>query len=120
MRPRSPIRWIWRAARLSLRFFDAMIDKEHGYEMYWVAFLNGPVHQFSPLMACQPKVMEAMAMARLMCGSTDGLDTEAKMLAEMASHIGDDGIFWVPKYTDRPWLVPWKTFHWQTFAARGE
>jgi hypothetical protein len=91
-------------ARMSLRFFDALTDREHGYEMYWEATISGPEHQFSPLMACQPKAMEAMAMARLMCGSTEGLETEAKMLEEMASHIGPDGIYWVPKYADRPWL----------------
>ena len=70
---------------------------------------------FNPtvLMACQGKAVEALAMLRLMSGSREKLGLEARMLQMMASNIGEDGVFYVPR-TDghRPWLGPeeWRPY----------
>ncbi len=94
-------------ARLGLNHFVGITDDN--YEMCFAGGPGGLGHQFSPLMACQPKAATAMAMERLMTGSQQGLDREAKMLDMLASNIGEDGIYWVPLYPDRPWLGPPET-----------
>ena len=99
-------------ARLGINHFTSIISPENDYEMYWGGGFGdndppGMNLQYSPLMACQPKAMEALAMERLMCGSTQNLDREAKMLAVMASYIGPEGIYWVmPSGGRKPWLGP--------------
>ncbi len=89
-------------ARLGINHFTLIQDEN--CEMYFAGGPGGLGHQFSPLMACQPKAMEAMAMERIMCGSTQGLEKESAMLQMLASHIGAEGVYWVPKYEERPWL----------------
>lgn len=89
-------------ARLGVNHFTLIQDQN--CEMHFSGGPSGMGHQFSPLMACQPKGMEAMAMERLMCGSIQGLEKESTMLKMLASHIGKTGVYWVPKYKDRPWL----------------
>lgn len=89
-------------ARLGVNHFTLIQDEN--CEMHFSGGTSGLGHQFSPLMACQPKGMEAMAMERLMSGSTQGLQKESRMLQMLASHIGEAGVYWVPKYEDRPWL----------------
>ncbi|OFX17983.1 MAG: hypothetical protein A2Z18_07880 [Armatimonadetes bacterium RBG_16_58_9] len=58
-------------------------------------------------------------MERLMSGSQQNLEREAKMLEMMASHVGDDGIFWVPKYTDKPWLGPVENLPYANVHGQG-
>src|SRR3990172_4218081 len=94
-------------ARLSLNHLTSIIREEQDYEMCWLGIfhpfgetfreLPRPVMTFRccPLQACQPKSMEAMAMARLMSGSQQNLEREAKMVEMLASHVGDEGIYWV-------------------------
>ncbi len=122
-------------AHLGISHFLDLISEENDYEMYWGVqrwtytqesseFLryrssrdwggmfntyNPPINifQFSVLMACQAKAMEAMAMLRVMSGSQRKLEREAKMLEMMASHIGEDGLHYVPQTSGRkPWLGP--------------
>ncbi len=103
-------------AKLGINHFTSIISEEHDDEMYWRADFcpsdrwawPGFMHfQCSPLFACQPKAMEAMAMERLMSGSRQHLEREAKMLEMMASNVGDDGIYWAPRSSDKkPWLGP--------------
>ena len=76
-------------ARLGLNHFIEVQDDN--CEMYFAGSVGGGAHQFSPLMACQPKAMEAMAMDRLMTGSTQGLEKEARMLEMLSGNI-EDGI----------------------------
>lgn len=103
-------------AKLSLNHFTSIIDEEHDYEMYWMGIywadnpnwthLPRPALRFHcpPLMSSQPKCMEAMAMARIASGSRQGLELEARMAAMLAANIGEEGIYWVPRYAGRPWL----------------
>ncbi|MDD5707291.1 MAG: hypothetical protein PHR35_15315 [Kiritimatiellae bacterium] len=104
-------------ARLGINHFTSIICREEDYEMYWsgVKSVVGShiglpdAHSFwgPPLMMCQPKCMEAMAMERLMSGSEQGLDVEARMIEMMLSHVGEEGIYWVPSTPGRkPWLGP--------------
>lgn len=127
-------------AHLGVAHFLNLISESNGYEMYWGvnAFYpegmnsllgydlqqpwggnfieyNPPAMTFNPtvLMACQGKAVEALAMLRLMSGSREKLNLEARMLQMMASNIGEDGVFYVPR-TDghRPWLGPeeWRPY----------
>ena len=121
-------------ARLGVNHFTEITSEEHNYEMYWGTMAarytkdileyvgrddwtqwgydfgetNPPVlnMQFSPLQACQPKCVEALAMERLMSGSQQHLEREAKMLEMMASNIAEDGLFYVPDDPDKWWLGP--------------
>ncbi len=103
-------------AWLGINFFTSITSEKDDFEMYWRAdFDEGgiwawPGHmvfQMASLMICQPKAMEAMARERLMSGSQQNLEREAKMLEMMASHLGDDGIYYiVPSGGRKPWLGP--------------
>ena len=116
-------------ARLGLNHFIELTSEEHNYEMYWgsqplglpkealdyagfdqvpgyrITDTNPPILNlwWSPLHACQPKCVEAMAMLRLMSGSTQGLQKEAKMFEMMASLV-EEGIYWVPADPQKHWL----------------
>jgi hypothetical protein len=92
-------------AGLGVHHFVSTISAANDYEMYWVGYAGKMFPQWSPLMACQPKCMEAMAMERLMSGSREGLEIEGKMVNMLASHIGEEGIYWVPKSPEKPWLA---------------
>jgi hypothetical protein len=110
-------------AHLGVRHLTSIISEKDDYEMYWgVQRLDLPKevleyidHEGSPLggdfddytppimnfwwsmlQACQPKCMEALAMERIMTGSQVALDHEAKMLETISSHVGAEGIYWVP------------------------
>ncbi len=103
-------------ARLGINHLTSIISEQDDYEMYWRADFDNsdmwawPGHmwfQLSPLFACQAKSMEALVMERLISGSQQNLELEAKMLEMMVSHLGDDGMFYVmPTGGKKPWLGP--------------
>ena len=45
-------------------------------------------------------------MARIMTGSEQNLEREAKMAEMLASQIGEEGVYWVPDDPHKPWLGP--------------
>jgi hypothetical protein len=103
--------------RLGVNHLVSIISPKDDYEMYWRADFDSSVDrwawpgymwfQCSPLFACQPKAMMALAMERLMTGSRQHLEREARMLEMMVSHLGDDGIYYVPPTGGgKPWLGP--------------
>lgn len=103
-------------ARLGLNHLTSVIREEQDYEMCWLGIFNGDTFSHlpwpvltlrcCPLQCCQPKCMEAMVMARVMSGSQQNLERETRMVEMMSSHIGEEGIYWVPKYAHKPWLGP--------------
>ncbi len=99
-------------AWLGVNHFASTTSEKDDCEMYWnVRFeeSNPPAMHFqlSPLFACQPKCVEAMAMLRLMSGSQQHLEREAKMIQMLVSHLGEDGLFYVVGSGGRkPWLGP--------------
>ena len=103
-------------SKLGINHFTSIISEDYDHEMYWRADFDKcdqwawPGYmwfQCSPLFACQPKAMTVLARERLITGSRQNLEREAKMLEMMLSHLGDDGIFYVPPTGGRkPWLGP--------------
>jgi hypothetical protein len=73
---------------------------------------------------CQAKYMEYLAMERLMSGSQQGLETEANMLLEMISHVGEQDLYWTPTHDgSKPWLglpesLPRASIHGQARIMR--
>lgn len=98
--------------RLGLAHFFAIMRDEDNYEMpFDIYFMprdnNGPVAmmQLVSLGCCQEKVLEALAFLRLMTGSTEQMDREAKMVEMMVSMLGKDGLLWGPAASPkRPWM----------------
>jgi hypothetical protein len=103
-------------ARFGLNRLTSVIREEQDYEMCWLGIFNGDAFsglpwrvmtfRCCPLQCCQAKCMEAMVMARVMSGSQQNLERETRMVEMMASHIGEEGIYWIPKYAHKPWLGP--------------
>ena len=101
-------------ARLGVNHFTSIISVAHDYEMFWRADFEASDmwawpgrmwFQLSPLQACQPKAIEALAMERLMTGSGQHLEREGKMLQMMTGMLGDDGLYYVqPSQGKKPWL----------------
>ncbi len=99
-------------ARLGINHFTESIRENLDYEMIMgVKFTpDGSVRalmHMTGIACCQAKCMEAMCMERIMSGSTQGLEREAKMVEMMVSHVGKDGTWWVPRdfgTVERPWL----------------
>ncbi len=93
-------------ARLGINVFTANISEKSDYEMPWTVDPVGENFSFIPLMACQCKAMEVMPMLRVMSGSQQNLERETRMLEMLASHIGPEGVYWVPWYENNPWRGP--------------
>ena len=97
--------------RLGISHFTESIREELNYEMVMGVQFPGNgaanvVMHITGLACCQAKCAEAMAMLRMVSGSQQHLEREAKMLEMLASNIGEEGIWWVPQTTDKPWLGP--------------
>jgi hypothetical protein len=108
-------------ARLGINHFTEAIRQNLDSEMimgvkYGADHSAKAVMHMTGIACCQAKSMEAMAMERLMSGSQQNLEQEAKMVDMMASHVGKDGIWWVPRdfnaNVDEPWLGPrdWRPY----------
>ena len=134
-------------AAYGINHFTMSISEQHDYEMYWgvqplgykpdlLALVghagkkkfggafgeyNPPIMdmQFSPLFACQAKCIEAMAMERLMSGSRQLLEREARMMDVFTSYLGDDGLHWVPADAKNRGSVPSKSCPSPTRTDRG-
>src|SRR5262249_51414862 len=97
-------------ARLGLRYFDAVTDEKLQYEMYFGGASDGnqPATMYPHLPAlgaCQLKALEAIAFERLMTGSTENLEREARMVDMLVSMQGPDGLLWItPDLARKPWL----------------
>ncbi len=97
-------------ARLGLNYFSNITDPNLDYEMYF----GGDFDQTNPpslyahvtsLGACQCKAMEAMCFERLMSGSQQELEREARMLEMMVSFFGEDGLHWIKQdVKKKPWM----------------
>ncbi len=97
-------------ARLGLNYFTNITQPDLDYEMYF----GGDFNKSNPpsfyahvtsLGACQCKAMEAMCFERLMSGSQQGLEREAKMLEMMVSFFGEDGLHWIKQDVGKkPWM----------------
>ncbi len=96
-------------ARLGLKHFTEIIDEKLGYEMYHSGDLDKSRPPFFRVFTGDfgggtAKCMEAMAFCRLMSGSTQNLEREAKMMNMMVSLLGEEGLHWAPGSPNKPWL----------------
>ena len=96
-------------ALAGLHYFDSITDADLNYEMYFgFEFRTLPPSIYahmSSLPCCSPKALEAIAFERLMTGSSQNLDREAKMVDMMVSMLGEDGLYWVSAdLTKKPWM----------------
>ncbi len=105
-------------AWLGINHFTSIVSEDYDYEMYgradfdksggssaWPGYM---VFECSQISGCQAKCMEAMAMERLMSGSQQHLEREARMLEMMVSLLGEDGLHYnvPPSGGRKPWLGP--------------
>lgn len=121
-------------AHLGIKHLMSITSEKDDCEMYWgvqqlglphdvmefidrgdYKYLGGNFDDYNPpmmnfwwsmLQACQPKCLEALAMQRIMTGSDVHLAREAQLLKTMASHVGPEGVYWVPDTPGKPWLGP--------------
>ncbi len=97
--------------RLGLNHFTNTIRAELNYEMPFFGDFRytrpADMRAFmGSLTCCQSKVMEAMPFLRVMSGSIQKIEVEAKMVEMMASMLGEDGLQWVYPDPDKmDWLV---------------
>ncbi|MBI4582830.1 MAG: hypothetical protein HY717_02180 [Planctomycetes bacterium] len=95
-------------ARLGINHFTEIIHEDYGYEMPLTCDFDPrpPIMTLhgNSLGACQAKAVEAMCFLRLMSGSQQNLEREAKMMEMYVSLLGEDGLQWVPSNPDKAWL----------------
>ena len=89
-------------ARLGINHFTSIIIEERDYEMPWTTIGGIMAFEHVSPMCCQAKALEAMAMERIMSGSQQNLEREAKMVDRMVAHLGDDGIYYMPWNRNMP------------------
>ncbi|MBI2841974.1 MAG: hypothetical protein HYX78_01090 [Armatimonadetes bacterium] len=96
-------------AKLGINHFTSIISPKDDYEMYWTGGYEANHTQltlaFPSLTNVQPEAWEALTMERLMCGSKQNLDRETGMVNMLASHLGEEGIYWVFPDERKPWLI---------------
>ena len=92
-------------ARLAIHGITGNLDPDIGPDMWFHCEMS---HQ-TPFMkhifcdnACTPNYDTALSLLRLMSGSDEGLDMEARMRERLLSQI-EDGIYWNKAEPDRPW-----------------
>ena len=94
-------------AKLGVHHFVSIMDEDFDYQMRWTGDRTAMTHGRAIFSICQPKALEAMAMLRVMSGSRQGLEREARMVEMMVSLLGKDGLWWTPEDAKRmPWLGP--------------
>ena len=94
-------------AKLGVHHFVSVMDENADYQMRWTGNRTEMTHGKGIFSICQPKAFEAMALLRVMSGSQEGLDREAKMVEMMVSLLGKDSLWWTPEDAERmPWLGP--------------
>ncbi len=89
--------------------YGMVLFSPHGWSCYDANYYNPDVEKRLPVMVhdfgddvLQPKVVEAIPLMRLACGSDEGRRTGEQMLQWMRKMIGKDGVLYHPQQ-GRPW-----------------
>ena len=91
-------------AALSVNALTGAADPDHNYETYH----GGHLDHTTPYMShraggpCMMKPVHALPLMRIMSGSTQNADYDAKMMEACTRTIEDDGLWWLP-VEGRPW-----------------
>ena len=94
-------------AAIALNALGGTLDPENKYEIYLHArfFANPPYmfHDTTGLPTNNPKYAESFPMMRVMSGSKRYLDVEKGMMGAMLSLVAEDGLYYSPSLSSRPW-----------------
>jgi len=94
-------------AATALNALTGTLDPENRYEIYFGAtFVANPpymFHETTGLPTNNPKFAESFPMMRVMCGSKSFVDVEKGMMDAMLSLIAEDGLYYSPALSSRPW-----------------
>ena len=91
-------------AGLALNALTGAADPDYNYECFDVTHLdqNPPYASRNGGGPCWPKQTHPLPMMRIMSGSMQRADYDAKMMAGVTSMIEDDGLLWL-RAEGRPW-----------------
>jgi len=94
-------------AAIALNALAGTLDPENKYEIYFTAtFVANPPymsHETTGLPTNNPKYAESFPMMRVMSGSDRFLDVEKGMMDAMLSLLAEDGLYYSPALSTRPW-----------------
>ena len=93
---------------LALSCLTGMMEPDLGFATYEAAYYDAS----PPFMRTQcgamdiGKTVEALPLARLMSGSTQGLDVEHELMLQVMAQSWDNGLFYVAPAEGHPWIDP--------------
>jgi len=90
-------------SRLAINALTCGTDRLQDHELYFSVYLGNPLrmaHNFSDW--CTPKYMEALALLRVVTGSTDMTEVDQAWQDVILKSIGPDGLYYFP-IRGKPW-----------------
>src|SRR5262245_4291523 len=84
-------------ARLSVNALTGLVDTEHYYDTYHCAHIDFNPAEMSHRWGAQnqSKIVHALALMRVMSGSTQNDDYDRHMLDSLIHEIDKDGVWWI-------------------------
>lgn len=106
------------AAKLAINVLTCANNRLQDYEQYFSVYIGNPLrmaHNFSDW--CTPKYMEALALLRVVTGSTFMTQVDQTWQDQILKSIGPDGLFYFP-IVGKPWYG--KELWWANGIARAD
>jgi len=90
-------------SKLAINVLTCGTDRQQDYEQYFSVYMGNPLrmaHNFSDW--CTPKYMEALALLRVVTGSTSMAQVDQTWQDVMLKSVGPDGLYYFP-LQGKPW-----------------
>ena len=103
-------------SRLAIKVLTCATDRQQDYEQYFSVYMGNPLrmaHNFSDW--CTPKYIEALALLRVVTGSTYMAQVDQTWQDVILKSIGPDGLYYFP-IQGKPWYG--KELWWAHGIAR--